>query len=181
MGFIDADKSYNLFMKTYIWGGAERKDVYFDEKNRQMLTAYRIDAARVADELTARGRKAEAIQVLDQVMKGITSQSYAYDMPVYYMCISYYKAGAMEKGRSLSLALATNMEDDIKYILSFDDEDVRNGLASDVQHDMQMINILSNVAQQGGDKKTSDELSKTFQALAQTVSTKINPQAFQQQ
>jgi hypothetical protein len=181
MGFIDADKSYDLFMKTYIWGGAERKDVYFDEKNRQMLTAYRIDAARVADELTARGRKAEAIQVLDQVMKGITPQSYAYDMPVYYMCISYYKAGAMEKGRNLSLALAKNVEDDIKYILSFDDEDVRNGMASDVQRDLTVINILSNVAQQGGDKKTSDELSKTFQALAQTVSTKINPQAFQQQ
>jgi hypothetical protein len=87
----------------------------------------------------------------------------------------------MEKGRNLSLALAKNVEDDIKYILSFDDEDVRNGMASDVQRDLTVINILSNVAQQGGDKKTSDELSKTFQALAQTVSTKINPQAFQQQ
>jgi len=181
MGFVDADKSYSLFMKTYIWGGAEKTNVYFDEKNRQMLTAYRIDAARIADELTARGRQAEAIQVLDKVQQSITSQSYAYDVPSYYMVISYYRAGAKEKGRALSMALAKNMEQDVKYALDFDNEDKRNSMARDIQNDLTIINILSNVANQTGDTATGKELAQKFEALAQTVGTKIDMSTMQRQ
>ena len=180
MGFVDAEKGYNLFTKTYIWGGAERKDVYFDEKNRQMLTAYRIDAARIADELTAQGKQAQAIEVLDKVMAGITSQSYAYDMPTYFIAMSYYKAGELKKGRSVSLALSRNMEDDIKYIIDLD-ENQREAMASDIQRDLTIINILQSVADQSGDKATAQELSQKFQALLQVVSTKINMQAMQPQ
>jgi hypothetical protein len=181
MGFVDADKSYNLFMNTYIWGGAEKTNVYFDEKNRQMLTAYRIDAARIADELTARGKNAQAIQVLDKVVKGITSHSYAYDMPMYYIAMSYYRAGDKKKGADISNALAKNMEDDIKYILNINDEETREGMASDIQRDMTIINILHTVAEQAGDKATSEELNQKFNALVQAVSAKINMQALQQQ
>jgi hypothetical protein len=181
MGFVDGEKSYNLFMNTYIWGGAERKDVYIDEKNRQMLTSYRVDAGRVADELSAQGRKKEAIQVLDKVVNGITSQSYAYDMPSYYIPISYYRAGEMTKGRKFAQMMVKNMEDDIKYILAFEDQDTRDAMVSDVQRDMQIINIMHNVASQMGDKATADEIDKKFQALAQVISSKINMQGLQQQ
>lgn len=181
MGFVDGAKSYDLFMKTYKWGGAERKDVYFDEKNRQMLTSYRIDAARVADQLTAEGKQAQAIEVLDKVTNGITAQSYAYDVPTYYMVISYYRAGAKEKGRNLAMALAKNMEDDVKYILNFDDEDKRLSLARDIQNDLTIINIMSNVANQSGDSTTGKELSQKFEALAQATSAKIDMRALQQQ
>lgn len=181
MGFVDPDKGYELFTKVYKWGGAERTDVYFDEKNRQMLTAYRIDAARVADELTARGRKEQAIEVLDVVTKGITPQSYAYDVPTYYMVISYYKAGAFEKGRKLALALSKNMEDDVKYILGFDSEDKRNSMVRDIQNDLTIINILGNVTNQYGDTTTGKELTQKFEALAQVVSQKIDMRALQQQ
>lgn len=180
MGFVDPDKGYNLFTKVYKWGGAERTDVYFDEKNRQMLTAYRIDAARVADELTARGRTKEAVEVLDVVTKGITPQSYAYDVPSYYMVISYYRAGAKEKGRQLAMALSKNMEDDVKYILAFDNEDKRTSLARDIQNDLTIINILGNVANQSGDTITGKELTQKFETLAQVVSQKIDMRALQQ-
>mgnify|MGYP003575077655 CR=1 FL=1 len=179
MGYVDAEKGYNLFMNTYTWGGAERKDVYFDEKNRQMLTAYRIDAARIADELTAQGKQAQAIQVLDKVVAGITREAYAYDMPMYFVAMSYYRAGELKKGRALAMEISKNMEDDIKYILSFSDEDVRQNNASDVQRDLTIINILQSVADQAGDKATAQELSGKLQALFQVVQTKINMQMMQ--
>jgi len=178
MGFVDAQKSYDLFMNTYKWGGAERNDVYFDEKNRQMLTAYRIDASRVADELTARGRTAEAIQVLDKVVKNITPASYAYDVPSYYLALSYYKAGEKAKGRQMALALSKNAEDDIKYILDLDDE-MREGMSNDVQRDLTIMNILSNVAGQAGDTATAQELGQRFQGLLSAASGKINLQPAQ--
>ncbi|MBS1783605.1 MAG: DUF2723 domain-containing protein [Bacteroidetes bacterium] len=181
MGFVDAEKGYNLFTKTYIWGGAEKTNVYFDEKNRQMLTTYRINAARVADELTARGMQKQAVEVLDAVVKGITPQSYAYDAPVYYMVMSYYKAGAKDKGGKLAMALAKNMEDDLKYALDLGSEDQRNSLARDVQNDLTILNIISSVAKQSGDSTTGNTLSQRFQTMAQTVSSKMDMRAFQQQ
>ena len=57
LGTIDADKSYDLFMKTYIWGGADRNDVYFDEPNRHEFVTYRMDACFIANALLAKGEK----------------------------------------------------------------------------------------------------------------------------
>lgn len=178
MGFVDAQKSFDLFTKTYGYGGAERKDVYFDEKNRMMLTAYRIDASRVADELTALGRKEDAVKVLDKVNEGISTQSYAYDVPSYYMAVSYYRAGAKDKGRKFALALAKNMEDDVKYILDLNDE-VRESMSNDVQRDLTIVNILSNAAGQLGDSVTSKELGEKFQGMIQSTNGKINLQSGQ--
>ena len=176
-GFVDRSKSYDLFTKTYTWGGAERKDVYFDEKNRIMLVAYRINAARIADDLTAHGRQNEAVELLDKVVQGITSEAYAYDAPAYYMAISYYKAGEVGKkgGRELAIKISKNMEDDLKYILTLP-EDTRDGMLRDVQQDFSVINSLAAIASQAGDKVTGDELNEKLQALLQTVSSKINLQ-----
>lgn len=173
MGFVDLNKSHQLFTTLYQYGGGERKDVYFDEKNRQMFTTYRVNGARVADELSAAGRTKEAVEVLDHVMKGISEAAYPYDIPTYFMAMSYYKAGAKEKGRDLSLKLARNSEDDIKYILSFQNEDTRQSFASDVQRDLTIINILSNVSGQGGDQKTSSDLNTKFNTLVKMVEGKI--------
>lgn len=173
MGFVDLDKSYQLFNSLYTYGGGERKDVYFDEKNRQMFTIYRVNCARVADELAAVGRKQEAVQVIDKVMAGITESAYAYDLPAYFMAVSYYRAGATDKGRALSMKLVRNCEDDVRYVLAFESDDTRQAFASDVQRDLTIINILATVAGQAGDTKTSQELTTKFQSLAQTVNGKI--------
>lgn len=178
-GFVEAQKSYDLFMNTYQWGGAEKTNVYFDEKNRIMLTPYRTSVARVADALTAAGQKEKAVQVLDKVLAGITPQSSAYDFPVYYMVMSYYRAGAHQKGRDLALALTRNLEDDLNYILSFNDEDLRNSMAGDIRNDMTVMNIMNSVAKQAGDQKTSEELEKKLNNYLQLISTKIDMQLLQ--
>lgn len=106
IGFMDVDKTYDLFAHKYTYGGAERKDVYFDEKNRQMLVTYRLSVSRLAEELSAKGRQAQAIEVLDKVNTGITHQSYAYDVPTFYMVKAYYTAGkeGAAKGRAWQFA-----------------------------------------------------------------------------
>lgn len=180
IGFVDAAKSYDLIMNKFQWGGAERKDVYFDEKNRQMLTSYRLHVARVADELTAQGKKAEAVQVLDKVLASITPQSYAYDFMTYMMTIAYYRAGANAKGSKLAMAVAKNMEDDIKYILSLSSDEQRDGFAPDVNRDLYIINIFGSIAGQSGDKATADILNQKVQALSTAISGKVNMQSMQQ-
>ena len=178
-GFVNVDKSYELFTKTYTYGGAERTDVYFDEKNRMSLISYRITSARIADELSARNRQAEAIEVLDKVMKGITSASYAYDVSCYLIVASYYRAGAIDKAKDLAMKLSKNLEDDVKYITSLNDEDQRASLSGDVQRDISVINVLGTFAAQSGDTVTSKQMNDKAQGLMQLAMSKIGAEHFQ--
>lgn len=176
-GFVNVDKSYDLFMK-YTYGGAERKDVYFDEKNRISLAPYRTTVSRVADELSLRGRKAEAEQILDKVMTGITDESYAHDVMSYGMVMAYYNAGAPKKAKDLAMRLTKNSEDDVKYITSLDNERTRASMAGDVQRDLSIMNILGNMATQGGDTTTAKDINSRLQALTQLALSKIGQENF---
>jgi hypothetical protein len=62
LGTINTDKSYDLFMNKFLWGGAERNDVYFDEPNRHEFVTYRMDGSFLANQLTPEGKKDKAIE-----------------------------------------------------------------------------------------------------------------------
>ena len=165
---VNLDKSYDLFMNKFKWGGANTTNVYFDEKNRVMLMSSRIYAALIADELTAAGRKAEAVNLLDKMQASVTHQSYYYDVTVFYIAMSYYKAGAKEKARELSLKLAKNSEDDIEYVLSLND-DQKQMLSRDIRNDVSFINSLSVTAQTVGDEEGAKILNQKFQTMLSKV------------
>jgi hypothetical protein len=164
-GFVDLTKSYNLFMNTYIWGGGERKDVYFDEKNRQMFIAYRIGVARLADKLTESGRKEDAVKVLDRVMNGITEHAYSYDFTALFMAESYYHAGAIKKASDLTDKLVRNMKDDVRYVASMP-EKAREGAANDAQRDISIMYQIYLEALKAGDTATADRIINTLTGLA---------------
>ncbi|RYE23413.1 MAG: DUF2723 domain-containing protein [Sphingobacteriales bacterium] len=166
MGTVDVDKTYDLFMNKYIWGNAERNNVYFDEKNRIMFTAYRVNAGRLAAELAQRGRNADGEKVLDKVMGGISERSNFYDAGAYYMAVGYYRTGAKGKGRDLARKIVRNSEDDINYILSLP-ESRREGSSNEIRRDLTMLNLLGNAAKVSGDVEASKEFENKFNMLLQ--------------
>jgi len=179
-GFTDIDKSYDLFMNKYIWGGADRNDVYFDEKNRIMFAPYRMNAARIANELSARGKQDMAVKVLDKVKAGITEHSYLYDFTAYYMAGAYYRAGAKDKAKDMAGKLIRNCEDDINYISNLDDNS-KPSLAGDAQRDMTLVYIMSNIAQASGDSTSAHLWSQKVQSLQAKIGGLLQQQQQQQQ
>jgi hypothetical protein len=167
-GFVNLEKCINLYTKTYQWGNAQRKNVYFDEKNRLMFFAYRIGAARIAENLTARGRNAEAIQVLDKVMDNISEESMQYDRVSFMMAASYTSAGAKDKGRKLALKIAKNAEDDINWILSLN-EDKRAAEVNEVRENASLIYQMGQNMTMLGDPATGKELQDKANLLIQKV------------
>ncbi|WP_276133165.1 DUF2723 domain-containing protein [Polluticoccus soli] len=159
IGSVNTDKSNDLFVNKYIWGNAQRNDVYFDSKSKLAFLAYRLSAGRTAAALTAQGRKQEAIALLDHVVKNISEESYYYDATTYYLAVGYYQAGAIEKGRQLAKKIAQNAEDDINYIMSLSDEK-REDLEPDINQDLSIMNALRHSAKSAGDTVTEAELSK---------------------
>jgi hypothetical protein len=163
-GFVDINKSIALFNNVYIWGGADRGDVYYDEKNRQNFIPYRLNAARIADELSNMGRKQEAIQLLDKVNKGISERSYSYDFTGFYMAMAYFHAGGLQQGSALARKVAENARDDIRYTGTLPTETIEAS-ANDIQRDMSIMSQSAIEAIRAGDKATAEHIIGLFRTI----------------
>jgi tetratricopeptide (TPR) repeat protein len=164
LGFVDVEKTKNLFLNTYIWGNANKKNVYFDEKNRIMFVSYRLSAARLAETLAAMNRSKEGIAVLDKVMANITEQAYYYDFTAIYVAMAYYRCGAFDKANALTKKLVKNADDDITWISNLN-ENFKESLYNDVRRDIQGIYMLLQSAQQAGDANGTKTLNDKFTQL----------------
>jgi hypothetical protein len=165
IGSVDIAKSLDLFMNKYIWGNANRNDVYFDSKNRLSFLSYRLTAGRIASLLASKGRKQEAVALLDHVMKNISEKSYFYDATTYYLAVGYYQAGALDKARALSLKIAKNAEDDLNYMSTLSDEK-REEFGAEMNQDISILNALSRTAYSAGDTVTGNAIGRKFEAAA---------------
>ncbi len=179
LGTINTDKSYKLFMDTYLWGGSERNDVYFDEPNRHELVTYRMDASFLANQLVAEGKKEKAVQVLDKVMANVSEHAYAYDYTAYFMAAAYYRAGAVAKGDSLSMKLTRNAEQYVNWIATLNDEG-RGSMADEVKQQFQIMQNLSTTAYQAGDSITAKRIFEKIQTIGPKVKDLLNTRSMPQ-
>jgi hypothetical protein len=173
LGSINTVKSYDLFMNTFLWGGGERNDVYFDEPNRHEFVTYRMDAGFLANQLSAEGHKDKAVQVLDKVMAGVTEHSYYYDYTAYFIASAYYRAGAFKKADDLTFKIVRNAEDAINWVVSLP-EDSKNAMGDDVRQQFQIMQSLSSTAYQSGDTMTAKNIYEKMQMMAPKVKEMLN-------
>ncbi len=174
LGTINTDKSYDLFVNKFLWGGAERNDVYFDEPNRHEFVSYRMDGSFIANQLSAEGKKDKAITLLDKLVTGITEHSYAYDYTGYFIAAAYYRAGAIAKGNALSDKIARNSFDDLNWIATLPD-DSRNAMTEDAKQQIQILQSLGGAAAQAGDtvqtKKLYDKMNHLDNKIKEMLRT----------
>jgi Protein of unknown function (DUF2723) len=183
LGSIDLDKSYDLFMNKFLWGGAETNQVYFDEPNRHELHTLRSFGANVASALAESGQKDKAVALVDKVLKGITEHSYYYsidlssgDIGMYWLNSAYYKAldsGAhrsetLKKAHDLTVKIVKTCEDDINWVNTLH-EGNKAPMAEDVNTQISIMYTLAQQAYQAGDTVTAKNISMKVQQLAKTV------------
>jgi hypothetical protein len=180
-GTVDLDKTYDLFMNKYQWGNAHRNDVYFDEKNRLMFAAYRVNVSRVANQLSAAGRQQDAVRILDRIDSVLSQTAYPYnpynlemfDASAYFMSTAYYNAGAKEKGAKVASQFVENIEKDINWILSLPDAS-KEELTRDAQQDISLINEFARLAQSRGDSAFAKKMNDKTEVLVQKMSKELN-------
>ncbi|MCW3121725.1 MAG: rane protein [Flavipsychrobacter sp.] len=176
LGSINTEKSYDMFMNKFVWGGAERTDVYFDEPNRHEFVTYRMDASFLANQLVAEGRKDKAVQVLDKVVAGITEQSYWYDYTGYFLAAAYYRAGAFDKAHIITNKIAKNAEDDVNWVSSLSDNS-KNAMGDEVRQQFNVLQSLSSTAYQCGDSVMAKQLYERMQLMAPKVKEMLQQQS----
>lgn len=165
---INVEKSLHYFLSLYQYGGAEKNHVYFDEKNRVMLMAYRINSVELADRLSALDRKKEAVQLLDKMLRNITPSSYPHDELSLYMAEAYYHAGATDKAARLARLLADNARKDITWINDLD-ETQQASMKNDLQRDAGLLNRLATTAAEAGDQQTANYLQADLKEVLPKV------------
>jgi len=149
---IDVGKSLNYFTKMYQYGGAETKHVYFDEKNRVMLMAYRINSIQLAERLSSLNRKKEAENLLDVMLQHVTPESYPHDQISMMMVMAYYHAGAFEKGKALSRTLEADLKQDITWIKDLPENQAASA-ENDLRKDENMLQQLALLREEAGKQK----------------------------
>jgi hypothetical protein len=159
LGSINTQKSYDLFMNTFVWGGAERNDVYFDEPNRHELISYRMNASFVANQLAAEGQTEKAKAILDKVYKNITEHSYpfGYDYSGYFMAAAYFRANDPKMGVKVANKIVDNAEQSIGWVATLN-ENGRYAMADVVNQQFELVQGIGQNAYQTGDTTTANML-----------------------
>jgi hypothetical protein len=169
---FNTQKSYDLFMKTFKYGGAERNDVYFDQPNRRMLSIMRNAASSLADALIQEGKKKEAVEVLDACSKGISEKSMPItfgdeDRGMIYFSDAYLRAGAKDKAKAMNDKFIKYVKDDMKYYNALPEESASKKMKEqDVRSGIQGLGYLMQITHTS-DSTYSNEIMNQVQALAQ--------------
>lgn len=171
--FTDLDKNINLVTKTYTMGGANKNNIYYDEKNRMIFLVYRQTAAELAFSLIASGRKADAIKVLDSYMSKVSETSMPYDVLLYDRSMmlvvdAYYRAGAIDKAKKIADKMVKNINDEVKYYNSLR-ESMQGGTGLVIiQQNLRALGTLINSSAQSGDSTSAKKWDQNMQAILQS-------------
>lgn len=172
--FTNLDKNLELMTKTWTFGGANKKNIYYDEKNRLIFLVYRQNVAELAISLVAAERKDDAVKLLDHFSAAVSETSlpldlYLYDRSLTTFLSAYYAAGAKEKAQKLCDKIHKNITDEIKYFKSLN-ENYQDGMDLVIaQQSLAILNFMAQTARQGDDEATAKKLEQSLQALAQGI------------
>ena len=78
---FDTEKTYDVMMNRFKWGGLSKPGIYIDETVARMCYTHRREMAELALHLIAKGENAKALKVLQKVEKEIPN----YNVPINYM------------------------------------------------------------------------------------------------
>ncbi|HEX3008614.1 MAG TPA: DUF2723 domain-containing protein, partial [Bacteroidales bacterium] len=118
-GGVDTDILYNNLINKFKWGGVPDPKVYLDENNLRMLSNFRNNFSRLAEELINEGKKDSAIKVLDKCMEIMPQNRVPFNYFIVPIIEQYYRAGEANKANKLVTAFFNSTQEDLRYYFSF--------------------------------------------------------------
>ena len=154
-GEVNRDWAYDVMMKKFEFGNANVPGVYYDEENRRHLNTIRMQFAQVASNLADHNRKQDASNLLHRADSMILQQNFPYglasrrqqqDQISGQFLLAAYKAGDMALAKKVSDALRKDLEQQITYFNSLD-ENKQASLAYDNQIVQQLLQQIQGMEQ----------------------------------
>ena len=120
---FDTDRTYDLVMNKFKWGGLSTKGLYLDETIMRMCFTHRRLVAQLALQLAHDGKKDKALKALAKIEKEIPD----YNVPMNYMsgaadmAQAYVMCGKKDKALKIYDKLWNNSAQYAKWYLSLSD------------------------------------------------------------
>lgn len=122
----NTDSMFTRMRDKFEFGGAGRKGIYYDEENRRHLLDIRETFAEAAGNLADKGRKEDALKLLEKLEKGMHPENLPYAMPSRYygsshnqtgliLLEAYYKAGKKDMAEKVRQAMRKDMQQQKEY------------------------------------------------------------------
>lgn len=127
---VNQEWAYNVMMKKFKFGDAQKPGVYFDEENRRHLNSIRLAFAQVALDLASSGKKEKARELLERCDKNILQENFPYAMPsrrqqqnliTSEFLRAAYAAGDTVLAQKVSDALQKDLQQQITYFNSLNE------------------------------------------------------------
>src|SRR6056297_2957153 len=120
VGKINTDKMYENLMNEFRWGNMQDTSVYIDYTIRRTSNVIRIrnKFARLAEALIEKGKKNEAVQVLDKAMELTPHSQFPYNIWTVEVIKQYYNADATDKANKLTEEFAGYLKGELDYYTS---------------------------------------------------------------
>jgi uncharacterized membrane protein len=155
-GDVNKDWVMDKMINKFVFGGADKQGVYFDEENRRHLNSIRLAYAQAASSLADGGRKEDAKKLLNKSDKGISDANMPYGMISrgqqqnqisLQFLIAAYKAGDSALITKVTAALKKDMEQQAAFYESLS-ENKRAAMQGEEQRNSQLLGGLLQMEQQ---------------------------------
>jgi len=167
-GRIDTDILYDNLMNKFKWGRMNAPDVYLDYFTVRTIAIVRMRSQfnRLAEALTAEGKKDSAMKVLDRITELTPNSKVPYDYYTTGTIEGYYKLEARDKANRIADEFSSMLIEDLHYFLSLKPDLVRSA-DYEIQQDLQNLQQLMIVVHKYNEKDRSLKLEKAFSDLYQ--------------
>ena len=155
-GDVNKDWVLDKMMNKFVFGGADKKGVYYDEENRRHLNTIRLAYAEAASSLADAGRKEDAKKMLnkcDQMMLqsnfayGMVSRGQQHNQIALQFLVAAYKAGDENLIQKVTASVKKDMSQQAEYYESLSD-DRREALKSEEDRNTMLMRGLVQLEQQ---------------------------------
>lgn len=165
---FDTDKTYELIMNKFKWGGLSTKGLYLDETVLKTCWYHTRLASTTAIHLIAEGKMDKARKVLAKIEKEIPEYSvpFSYNRGSVEMALAYAKLGQMSKAMQINDKLWKNASQYVRYILSLSPRGF-NMSQNTCYMQLQIMNAILMTAQEYN-SAWADKHAKEFNSFVQS-------------
>jgi hypothetical protein len=158
---VNTDWMFDKAMKTFAFGNADKKGVYFDEENRRHLNTIRTAYTALAMDLSDKNRKDDAKKVLDKADKMLDQGNFNY--------------GASSRGNMHNLTSLRFMEAALMAGDTVLARKVGNAVKKDLEQQIMFYNTLSGdkAENMSEDKRSAENYLRGIDEIYQAYNPRI--------
>jgi Protein of unknown function (DUF2723) len=169
-GDVNKERVMDVMMNKFVFGGAQKNGVYFDEENRRHLNSIRLAYAQAAINLADNNKKDDAKKLLHKCDDGISEKNMPYGMASRFqqqnyfsiqMALAAYKAGDTTLATKIANAVRKDMEQQVTYYESLSDTK-REAMKQEEDRNKQYLMGLMQMQQQFSKPEGMTENSGTL-------------------